>query len=611
MVAAKGKRTKGRKAPAGGERRKLCLECLVVLAILLIPSTVFYLYVGAFRQPVTNTDQTQVLMVNMDNGTVGRQVEDAIIATGTYKFERANYSYAANAVGDGEQWAAIVIPPGFTQRVEDGGDAQIVLLADDSSSYILIRVLSPTVSEVVSGIDLKVKLDAANQTAAAEDQIAMQQAAAAEQLSLLSNTSGELGTGTSTLSTSLGSGSTGLSDTSASEYGLAGAVQAAAAGAVNLHSGLVALGNGSRSVAAGAGSLDSGTAQLMALNTQLNSVLDAAMANALTSNSPSLAAEIATAEAMSSAEYSGLSQANSGAASLSSGANSLDSGLRAAANATGTLAYTMGQVYPAIMYTANQSALASHSLGYASEETSKASSGAAKISDSLGLVSNESGQLSSAGSQVSSVAASLPGVSLVVDEENKADYGTFFATTFAILGLFVGASSAYLYSALGKLKRPLLFAMLLALVQSVVLAAVYSCMGFPMRGGEGAFILVLFSAAAGFVLLTQAMAAIISPNITHEHLTYISPALSILAVFMISSGGVLWPCFTLQPPFSSFSPYIPFSYAVAGVRATALRGDFPLYDVAMLAAFAAVFLAAAVGTGLLRKAYSGKERRRG
>jgi hypothetical protein len=398
-----------------------------------------------------------------------------------------------------------------------------------------------------------------------------------------------------------------MSGMSSSEYGLAGAVQVAGAGAVNLHSGLVRLYNGSEGIGSGAESLYNGTSRLMTLNTQMGGVLEEAAAEAQASNDLSAEAYIYEAEQMASAEQAGLSEANAGANSLSAGAGSLGSGIRTAENATGMLAYTMEDVYPAVMYAANATGGASSSMSLASEETAKASSGASQISSSLGLVSGEAGQLSAASSQISAADGSLPGVSLVVQEENKSDYGTFFATAFVILGLFIGGSSAYLYSALGKLRRPLAFAMALVLVQCLVLAAVYSWMGFPMRGGEGPFVLVLFLAGAVFVLMTRLIASAVSPNLAHEHLTYLSPVLSLLAVFMISSGGVIWPSYTLQPPFSSFAPYIPFSYAVSGVRSAVLVGSFPACDLAALGAFCAAFLLATAGIGLLRRAGKGRK----
>ena len=594
--------------PVSRRPGKFWFECLIVLAIFFIPSGIFYLYVGAFQQPTVNMVNTPVLVVNLDNGTAGQAVEDAIFATGVYKFQRANYSYAANAVSDGEEWAAIVIPPGFSQRIDDGGDAQIVLLADDSTSYIVTRVLTPTIQTIVGGLDVGVKLNAINRTAEAEGQIAMQEEADAERMSMLSNASAQLGAGSGEISESLGSGAEGLSYVGSSEYGLASAVEEGASGAGALGQGLMSLYNGSESVANGTESLGSGTSQLVGLNGQLNGVIAQALAEAEASNSPALVESLKEAEALSSAEYSGLSRANSSVASIAKGARSLSSGLRTAADSTSTLADSLGEASDAVMYSASATEGASSSLLLASGSTAQVSSGAAAVSGSLGLVSDEESQLSSASSQVSAAAGSLPGISLVVEEENKADYGTFFATAFVILGLFLGGASAFLYSALSKLKRPLPFAMLLVLVQSVVLAAVYQGMGFPMREGEAAFVLVLFLSGAAFVLLTRLITTVISPNIAHEHLIYLTPTLSLLAVFMISSGGAIWPGYTLQPPFSALTPYIPFNYAVAGVRATALRGAFPAYDIAVLLAFCAAFAAATAAIGLLRRMRKGGKR---
>ena len=565
----------------------------IILAMILIPAAVFVLYVGAFYQPTDNAKDTSVMLVNLDTGALGAQTENAIMESGAFKFRTATYDYARQSIADGREWAAVVIPPDYSEKLEGGQKSELWLIVDDQQSYIITRVLYPTFTVVAQKVNEQVQASYLEQMGSGLGSAATQEELTQLQLVEVSSASQQLAVGTGQAAAYTKTASQYSGEIAASTGQLARGMWDAGMAADSLRAGLVTATSGANSLTENLATLKNGSAQVKGAHQMLNGTLGAAMqaAQALPNSTAqaTIIAALTGAQFISSQEYAGIVSIDSGAQQLYDGSGQLASGLQTATNGAGSLEESLLFAYRGGKAAASGIYDTSDSLNTLSGGEETLSSGQGQVAAGTGLLAYKEGKMAGALSSASQAAASPPGVELVLKEANKTNYGTFFATAFIVLGLFFGAASAYVYAALNMVKRALPFAALFCLAQVLVLLGAYLYMGFPAREGIEALFAVMIVISATFLMMTRAIAYLMGDIFTSEHLQIMSPVLSLLAVFMISSGGALWPQHTLNAPFSSFTPYIPFYYATMGVRETALGASFPLYQMEMLAAFCLAF----------------------
>ena len=568
-----------------------------LLGLILLPSLVFFLYVGAYYRPLDNMQNTPVLVVNMDGRAESLQVEDAIMASGVYEFRRANYEYALQAVGDGSEWAAIIIPEDFSDRLENGQDAQLVLLADDSRSYVVTRVLSPTISVLSDRISASMKSGASERVGEGLSAASLQEKLTSSQLSAAGAASGRIGGGQQELSVYTSTASDYAGEMGQSGVKIASSLKTAAFSADALHSGLVALQDGGSSLQSGLSALKNGTSQLRAAHASLDSALGMSIsaANSLDNSSAKsqLLYILASAKNGSAQEYAGIGLIDDSAGALYSGSSALSSGISSAAAGSAQLENGMFQLQDSQARLASSTNDAALSLAQISGSQLAASDGQGALSAGLGQLSSKQSKIAGALSDASSVSYSPPSISISLREANKTDYGTFFATAFVVLGLFFGAASAYVFFRLSGGSRALASSAIICLAQSLALLAVYLSMGFPARLGAESLLIVFMLTSATFLLLARAIVSLLGRTFSASNLQVLSPVLSLLAVFMISSGGAIWPQHTLNYPFSLFAPFIPFFHSTAAVRSSALAGIWPANGILAMLAFCAVFIGVA------------------
>jgi len=565
----------------------------MIIGMMLIPTAVFVLYVGAFYQPTDNAKDTSVLLVNLDTGSLGVQTQNAIMESGVFKFRTTTYEYAQQSISEGSEWAAIVIPPDYSEKLENGQKTELWLIVDDQQSYIITRVLYPTFSVVANKVNEQVQASYLEQMGSGLGSAATQEELTQLQLVKVASASQQLAAGTGQAAAYTSTASQYSGEIGASAGQLASGMWDAGMAADSLRAGLITATTGANNLQANLYALENGTSQVMGAHQMLSGTLGTALQVAQTlPNSTSQATLIAVltgAQAISTQEYAGIVKIDSGAQQLYAGSGQLAAGLQTATYGAATLEESLLYAYRGGKAEASAIYDASDSLNTLSEGEGAIASGQAQIATGAGLLAYKERKMATALSTASQAASSPPSVELVLKEAYKTNYGTFFATAFIVLGLFFGAASAYVYAALNMVKRALPFAALFCLAQVLVLLGAYLWMGFPAREGIEALFLVMAIISATFLMMTRAIAYLLGDIFTSEHLQIMSPVLSLLAVFMISSGGALWPQHTLNPPFSSFTPYIPFYYATMGVRTTALGASFPFYDMGMLLVFCAVF----------------------
>jgi len=553
--------------------------------LLLVPALVFLLYVGAFYQPMENARNTEVLFVNLDGGELSQAIESAILSSGVYNFKTASLDYATTEVNEARAWGALIIPAGFEDNLRSGNGAEIILLADDSRSYIISRTMQPTIMVLSSRLQEQILQNALDSAASGMDAASRQEAYSAQSLQALSAASSQLKEGQSDLISAESKMSDYGQELTSSNLKLQANLKSSVQAGRALTDGAGQLRDGAGTLSSGLLVLNNGTTQLLTVNSKLNNVLASAYASA--QSIPDGVARnqtislISSAQYLSSAQNSGLQSLDSGTKTAYSGSQKLYSGLGTLTNGLGTLSDGLIRIKQAqLLSTASIADLALNTKTI-STLSKDLESGIGQVGSSQSLLADKSSSLSFALSSGSDQLG-LGGINLRIVEANYADYGTFFATAFVSLGLFFGAASAYIFCSLSKLRHPTIWAFGFAILQSVILICVYALMSFPMRSGEYSLLAIMLLSSLVFLLMTRALVRIVSPIFEAHHLSLYSPILSLLAVFMISSGGAMWPQHTLQAPFNVFTPFIPMYYSVSATRASALAAVWPSSDLRVL-----------------------------
>ncbi|MFA6329858.1 MAG: ABC transporter permease [Candidatus Micrarchaeia archaeon] len=573
----------------------------VLIGLLLLPCLIFLLYVGAYYQPITNAENTEVLLCNMDGSGLSNTVADAIMATNSFKFRRASYEDGLSSVQSGDAWALLVIPSDFSSRFENGENPQIRMVLDDQRSYIIARVLTPSFDVMMEKLNAKLSEEYSDEIAEGLGAAASQTQLSSVQLGTLSASSKLLSSSSSQVALGTGTASTYLSELSLSEGKLATGLKKAAYSSGVLSGSLSQLSGASATLQESTGTLKSAAEQVSTANTAEQSYLLSAISSA--NSLPDSAERNFTLLALQNAynlslkQGSGLNTTKNGLATLYSSQGVLSGKLGEASTGAFNLSTSLYDAYSAQSTASSSTGQASSSLTTASGASSRIATGQGQAGRAAGLLSQKDSALSGKLGEASDAAASLSEVKFSIVETNASSYGTFFATAFIVLGLFLGSVSAYVLCCLDRLRRPFGACVAIVVVQCVILLSVYLAMDFPARGGVASLLAVMMLTGLLFALLVRAFCKALSPKITAEHLQVISPVMTLLAVFMLSSGGVIWPQHTLQWPFSLFAPYIPFNYSVTAIRASALSGSVPVAQAWAMLAFSAAFILMAKAFG--------------
>jgi len=567
----------------------------VLVGLLLLPCIIFLLYVGSYYNPLVNVSDTEILLCNMDGSEFSNTVQDAIVATNLFKFRTAGYDDALVSVRSGKSWGMIVIPSDFSSRFEDNENPEIRIVLDDQQSYIVARVLASSFEVLGDRLNANLQEQYNQRIAEGLGTASSQSKLSSVQLGTLSASSELLSSSSAQVALGTGTISSYLSELSLSEGKLASGLKQASSSASGLSGSLSQLSTASTTLQSSTATLKNATEQIITANTAEQSYLLSAInsTNLLSDSAEKNATLLALQKAynLSVSQGSGLSNAKSGMATLYSSQGLLSSKLDAASAGANSLALSLDRAYLSQSKASSTTGQAASSLSTASDASSQIASGGQKVSRAEGLLSQKDAALAGKLDDAAGAAASAPSVRFSIAESNSvANYGTFFATAFIVLGLFLGGVSAYVLCSLEKLRRPFSACAIIVFSQCILLLLLYLAMGFPTRGGADSLLALMVLSALLYALLVRAFCKALAPKINAGHLQVISPAMTILAVFMLSSGGVIWPQHTLDWPFSLFAPCIPFNYSASAIRASALGGDLPLGDVLALFAFAAAFI---------------------
>ena len=562
------------------------------VGLLLVPALVFLLYVGAFYQPIDNSRNTTVLFVNLDGGELAQSMESAILSSGVYDFKVSSLENAVEQVNSAQAWGALIIPAGFEEHLRSENGAQLILLVDDSRSYIISRTMQPTMMVLVSKLQAQVMSEALSSASIGMQTVSRQEEYSSQSLNSLSQASYAMGAGQSKLTSSLSTLSDYENELTYSNLKLHSSLQSSVQAGWALSEGAGALRNGADSLSLGLSALHNGTSILVSTHSQLNYVLSNAYTIVQsmpdTTEKNQTLSLLSTANYISGLEYSGLQSVDSKMQTAYIASRTIHDGLNTLNSKLGSLTDGLVQISDAQLLSTRSMQDIALNTKTVSSASKTLQSKTHEVSGMQSLLASKSSSLSSSLYEGSSQ-LDLGGVSLLIMESNYATYRAFFATAFISLGLFFGAASAYIFCALAKLRHPTIWALCISFLQSIILLAIYCAMDFVMRSGEYELLAIMFLSSAVYVLMTRALVRVVSPVFEANHLSLYSPILSLLAVFMISSGGAMWPQHTLQAPFSSFTPFIPMYYTVSATRASALASMWPSSDVQIILSFCLIF----------------------
>jgi putative membrane protein len=309
--------------------------------LLLVPALVFLLYVGAFYQPMDNAKDTLVLFVNLDGGELSQTVESAILSSGVYKFQTVSLDYAINEVNEARAWGALIIPAGFEEQLYSEAGAPLILLADDSHSYIISKSMQPTMMVLTSKINAQILHSALDSASSGMIAVSRQEEYSAQSLNSLYFASNQLQIAQSQILSSTKKLSDYQSELASSNLKLQSNLKTSVQASWALTDGAVKLRDGSNSLSSGLLSIKNGSSQILGANSQLSYVLSNAYATVdsmpNSSSKNQTLALLTTAKTIAQIQNSGLVSLESGASSAYLASRTLHSGLQTLGTKSGDL----------------------------------------------------------------------------------------------------------------------------------------------------------------------------------------------------------------------------------------------------------------------------------
>lgn len=467
----------------------------------------------------------------------------------------------------------------------------------------------------------------------------------AEGAGTLASGAGDLASGAGDLASGAGDLASGMGRVQTGSSTLASSAQALAAGAHQVDAGVTTARDGIAQAATGAAQVRDGVLgvqQLLAAYAAAHPeasgdpVFAQAMGTvgAVAGGASDLAGSLASADTDAATLVAGARALSGGADELAEGAGALAAGVEGAARGATALASGAREVASGSRQVASGAgeldagagALAEGAASAAAGSTrlaggiGKARSGAETLADGLDRLSSGAGDLadglgdaragsSELASGLTAGVAEVPAYSPAEREERAAfmgdpvtleterigevaNYGTGFAPYFIPLALWVGALIVYLVvnplpERAVRSGAPAPIVALAGLWPGMLLAVGQSVLMYVVLRGALGLAPVQPLAFFGIVLLT----AIVYSTILQWLSVSFGPAGKVIAIVVLmlqlTSAAGTFPLETLPTFFQVVSPWLPMTYAVAGLREAISGGDMALlgHDALMLAVF--------------------------
>lgn len=521
--------------PQATRRRRLRAAALA--AVVLVPLAFAGLFVAAVSQGDTALDRIPAAIVNEDSlveqqnpdGTTtnvfaGRLLVTELTGEGSAGFDWTitNAEDAERMLADGDVYAVLTVPADFSTSVmsisgQNPVKADLSIRTDDAHSYLTGSVVQAVGSGMVSAFGNEITEQYIAGLTSGLGTLGESLTQAAEGAGKLADGAGQLGDGLGTYTDGVSSLSGGLSR-----------LDSGAAGLTTLSGSIT-------QYTQGVGQLSSGLAQL---NTglQANPFISAPEKQAL------------------QGIVDGLAGAASGGSTLSSQAGQALSGVRSGIAQSAKGAAQLAAGGPALV-----------------EGADGLTSGADELADGLSTGAEQVPASDPDAAAASAKVAADP-VTLTVTTDNKVgEIGQVIATFFVPLGLWVGALAVFL------VLRPVTRRALATSAGNGRLVVSTLARALAVTVAQAALLVLLLHVSLGVAWsslpATAGFALLVAGAFTaFHHLLMLAfgrvglvVSLFLLAVQVTSTGGI-YPIQLLAEPFQFVSPFLPLTYAVAGMQ---------------------------------------------
>ncbi|KAL0488835.1 hypothetical protein AKO1_013115, partial [Acrasis kona] len=123
------------------------------LVIVALTCVIVGFYVGSTWSPTSYLRNLTILLINKDGGTFGNQLESSFLSIQTFGWQRSNTTDYTTQLVEYHAWAALIIPEGFTQKLENSifnnapyQNNSLMLFYEQGRSYSGSRFLTSAIS---------------------------------------------------------------------------------------------------------------------------------------------------------------------------------------------------------------------------------------------------------------------------------------------------------------------------------------------------------------------------------------------------------------------------------------------------------------------------------
>ncbi|WP_350349587.1 YhgE/Pip family protein [Agromyces sp. G08B096] len=580
----------------------------LLAAVLVVPLAVAGLVSGALGGAADRLESIPAVVVNDDEMVTtttpdgeeqsvlaGRLLVTELTGEGGTGFDWSitNDEEAAAKLADGEVYAVLTIPPGFSQSItsmsgSDPTKAELSIRTDDAHGYLAGAVAQSVGTAMSAAFGQEITAQYLEGFYGNLATLGGSLGDAADGAAELSSGAGELASGVQQLSQGIAQAASGATDAAAGASAYADGVAQYTAGVDGIASGLADLNAGAQGLDRISDGWDAYTSGITTgvgeadryLGSATQGLQDFIAANPeIAAEYPQLATAVgaidgvrgelgqlatggqtlaASSRAAIDGTQSGIAQLADGAAQVSAGSPEVRDGAGSLASGVGELATGLDQL--------------SAGASGAASGASQLAGGSTELADGLAQGAEGASALTDIDAERTADVVAEPVVVDTARDHEIGSTGEVIGMLFVPIGLWVGALALFLVfrpiprealrsttSTGGLVWRALARASLVGLAQAVaVVALLHTALGVswslaPQTLAFSALLAVVFTALHAFLTTWLGRAGLLV-------------SLVLVALQLAATGG-LYPVEVLSGPFQAVSPLLPLTWAVQGMQA--------------------------------------------
>ena len=242
-------------------QEKKIFKLIIIAVVLLIPIIYSFFYLKSYWNPYGNLKDVKVAMINLDNGTRGKDlIKSMQEAENTLGFVETESEEALNGLATDKYYAIITIPQDFSKNLESAGEeykqkTTIVFTPNKRKNYLSYQIINSALKTAEIQIQSKVAGEVA-------DTMADKLKEVPDSLDKIDGGIGQIEEGSVSLTSGLGKISDGVStlNTKYSEFDTG--IKTASEGSKDLTNGITQANDGVKSLEKGSTDLNDGVTQI-------------------------------------------------------------------------------------------------------------------------------------------------------------------------------------------------------------------------------------------------------------------------------------------------------------------------------------------------------------